>query len=254
MANRFTYLTNGQPFFFRGGPTGCLLIHGFTGTPGEMRWLGEYLAAHGHTVLGVRLTGHGTSPEDLSRASWQHWLGCAVDGWQILRGQCERVFVLGLSMGGMTAINIAAQFPVAGIVPMSTPIRLRLDWQIAFANVVAWVRPYADKAPLSSEKQTLRAPDHYSYPVWPVRAVKQFRDYMHFTYDNLPRVKTPALVVHSKKDDFVKPENSAIVAERLGSTDKEVLWLERSDHVVTEGPERQMLFDYIQAFVKAHGG
>src|SRR5574341_92283 len=129
MADRFIYSPHGQPFFFRGGPTGCLLVHGFTGAPGEMRWLGEYLAAQGHTVLGVRLTGHGTSPEDLTQVTWRHWLGCAVDGWQILRDQCERVFVMGLSMGGMTAINIAAEFPAAGIVPLSTPIRLKLDWR-----------------------------------------------------------------------------------------------------------------------------
>lgn len=254
MADRFIYSPHGQPFFFRGGPTGCLLVHGFTGAPGEMRWLGEYLAAQGHTVLGVRLTGHGTSPEDLTQVTWRHWLGCAVDGWQILRDQCERVFVMGLSMGGMTAINIAAEFPAAGIVPLSTPIRLKLDWRLSFASLVSLVKPYVGKEPLTPEKQALRAPDHYSYPVWPVRAAKQFMEYLDITYDNLPRVQAPALIVHSKKDDFVKPENPRIIAEHIGSTDKELLWLEQSDHVITEGPERQMLFDYIQAFIKAHGG
>jgi carboxylesterase len=44
-----------EPFFFPGNDTGCLLIHGFTGAPTEMRPLGEFLAGKGYTVLGVRL-------------------------------------------------------------------------------------------------------------------------------------------------------------------------------------------------------
>ena len=30
-----------EPFYFPGNKTGCLLIHGFTGSPGEMRPLGS---------------------------------------------------------------------------------------------------------------------------------------------------------------------------------------------------------------------
>src|SRR5439155_483073 len=38
-------------------PLGCLLVHGFTGTPEEMRPLGEALAARGFPVHAVRLAG-----------------------------------------------------------------------------------------------------------------------------------------------------------------------------------------------------
>jgi len=60
-----------NPFFFEGGPTGCLLIHGFSSSPPEMRLMGEYLAGKGLTVLGVRLAGHGTSPEDMATTAWR---------------------------------------------------------------------------------------------------------------------------------------------------------------------------------------
>src|SRR3990172_3152864 len=101
-----------EPFFFRGGPVGCLLIHGFTSTPKEMRWLGEYLAGQGHTVYGVRLAHHATQPADMNRSRWHDWFYSAVDGWHILRDQCERVFPIGLSMGGVTALKLAAEYPV----------------------------------------------------------------------------------------------------------------------------------------------
>jgi esterase/lipase len=44
-----------NPFTFEGGPVGCLLVHGFSGSPPEMRPMGEFLAGKGLTVLGVRL-------------------------------------------------------------------------------------------------------------------------------------------------------------------------------------------------------
>ena len=59
-----------NPFFFEGGPTGCLLVHGFSRSPLEMGPMGEYLAGKGLTVLGVRLAGHGTSPEDMAKTTW----------------------------------------------------------------------------------------------------------------------------------------------------------------------------------------
>ena len=51
-------MDDGKPFFFEGGRTGCLLIHGFTGTTSSMRLMGEFLAEKGMTVLWPRLPGH----------------------------------------------------------------------------------------------------------------------------------------------------------------------------------------------------
>ena len=60
-----------QSYFFSGNETGCLLIHGFTSTPAELRELGELLHKVGYTVLGVRLSGHGTTVEDLEKSNYK---------------------------------------------------------------------------------------------------------------------------------------------------------------------------------------
>jgi esterase/lipase len=62
-----------SPFFLEGGPIGVLLIHGFTGSPPEMRMVGDYLHQRGLSVSGPRLPGHGTSLEDLNRRRWTEW-------------------------------------------------------------------------------------------------------------------------------------------------------------------------------------
>src|SRR5512146_2277882 len=97
-------VSNAEPFFFPGGTTGCILLHGFTSMPEEMRLAGEYLHDRGYSVLGVRLAGHGTHPDDLARICWRDWLVSVEEGLAVLRGMCSRIFIIGQSMGGMVAL------------------------------------------------------------------------------------------------------------------------------------------------------
>ncbi|MBI3244467.1 MAG: alpha/beta fold hydrolase [Chloroflexi bacterium] len=251
--HKFSYMPGGEPFFFRGGPIGCLLLHGFTGAPREVFRLGEYLAGQGHTVLGARLAGHGTTPDDLRRLHWRDWLGSAVDGLKLLRDQCKQVFVLGLSMGGMTAINLAAQYPeqVAGIVTMSTPLKVQTDWRMNFANLIALFQPYIKKEP-ADPAELARLVEHVSYAAWTTTALKQFANYLRVTDEALPRVAAPALLIHSKGDTFILPHNLPYIYEHIGSKDKEMLWLEQSGHIVTEDLERHILFERAAAFINKH--
>ncbi len=95
-------------FHFRAGPIGVLLIHGFTGAPTEMRPLGEYLAVKGYTVSGPLLPGHGTTPRALMNRKWSEWAETVDQTYQELTASCDRVFVAGLSLGALLALNLAA--------------------------------------------------------------------------------------------------------------------------------------------------
>ncbi len=78
MKKSFHY-ANRRAIFHSWRKTGCLLLHGFTGTPKEMRMLGDSLASDGHTVLAPRLFGHATDPEDYA-AGTLAGLGCLRRG------------------------------------------------------------------------------------------------------------------------------------------------------------------------------
>jgi carboxylesterase len=110
---------------------GALLIHGFTGTPREMRPLGEALAGAGLTVLGVRLAHHATQPRDMFRSHWRDWYASVLDGYYLLRDQCETVFVMGLSAGGTLALYLAAHrpWPAWSTWPSSRPSET-MDWRM----------------------------------------------------------------------------------------------------------------------------
>jgi esterase/lipase len=105
-----------QPYFFQGRDTGCfrntgcLLIHGFTGSPPELLPLGKYLAERGCMVAAPLLAGHGTRVEDLAATSWQDWLQSAADALKRLREEpIERIFLIGISMGGLLSLMLAAE-------------------------------------------------------------------------------------------------------------------------------------------------
>jgi carboxylesterase len=236
-----------EPFFFRGGPIGCLLLHGFTGTPKEMRWLGEFLAGRGHTVLGVRLAHHATHPADLNRSRWRDWYGSAVDGWHILRDECDKIYPIGLSMGGITALKLAAEQPVAGVVAMSTPMR---DTRSLLKHA-AWLWPlvpYVRKRPRVWEDKSIDS-QHVAYTVYPVRAAAELRRYIQAVDPMLARVTAPALLVHSRSDRSVPPADLDYIYSRLGSADKEAYWVDRSNHIVVEDSEREIVFDKIAAWI-----
>ncbi len=237
-----------EPFYFRGGRTGCLLIHGFTGAPKEMRWMGEYLADQGHTVLGVRLAGHATQPADLLRTRWRDWLASVEDGYRLLQGACDRIFVCGLSMGGILSLLFASRMPVSGAIAISTPYALPDDWRLPFLKLLHWVIPRVSKGP-PDWRNLEAAGDHIDYPYYPTRTILELRDLLAEMRHALPAVTAPVLLVHSRLDGGVPPNNMQLIYDHLGTSDKQMLWVNNSGHVITREPDRQQVFEAAQAFI-----
>ena len=241
-------LPTAEPFFLPGDETGCLLVHGFTGTPKEMRWLGEYLNAAGRTVLGVRLAGHATSMDHMARMRWPDWLASVEDGICLLSGVTRRIFVLGLSMGGVLSLLAAARYPVDGVVAMSTPYEMQPDWRLRFVRPISAVMPHVSKgAPDWRNPDAAR--DHVDYPYCPTRSVGELNSLLAEMRAALPSVRVPVLLVHSRQDAGVPPANMDNIYAHLGSSDKTKLWVENSGHVIIREPEREKIFKAALQFI-----
>lgn len=113
-------IATAEPFLLLGDRSkpACLLVHGFTGTPKEMRWMGEYLNQNGYTCLGIRLAGHATDPEDMIRSNWTDWVASVEDGFSLLRDSSDAVFLVGLSMGGVLSLLMSTRANVNGVVSL----------------------------------------------------------------------------------------------------------------------------------------
>ena len=240
-----------EPFYFPGNEIGCLLIHGFTGAPTEMRPLGEYLAEQGYTVHGVRLAGHGTRIEDMNRVTWQDWSNSVLDGWHLIHPNTQRVFIIGLSMGGVLALYHASFLPAAGVVSLSTPYEIEPDLRLKILPLYAKIIPYASKG--ESDWQDPEAvEDHFSYELYPTKAILQLLGLLEGMRESLPDIKQPALLIHSKKDLGVPSANLERIAQALGTSPEGIttLYLENSGHVVTRDLDKDLVFQSIHQFIQ----
>jgi carboxylesterase len=248
--NATRIIPTAEPFFFPGDKTGCLLVHGFTGAPKEMRWLGEFLAGRGHSVLGVRLAAHATQPEDMLRVRWQDWLACVEDGWHILSGCTQRIFVIGLSMGGILSLRFAAQFPVAGVISMSAPHHLPADPRLPYIRALSKVQPKLAKGPSDwHDPEAERV--HVCYPDYPTQSMAELNDLLGEMRTALSQVSAPVLLIYSRDDGAVLPEDghADLIYNALGSAQKSIVWVEGSGHVITRDAARERVFQHVSTFI-----
>lgn len=237
-----------EPFFFPGNEIGCLLVHGFTGTPREMRLMGEYLQPFGWTVLAPRLAGHGTTPKDLERCRWHDWLASVEDGIHLLRQNCSKVFVIGLSMGGLLSIIAAARYPVDGLVAISTPYNLPRDWRIPLIPVFKYLMPVAHKGE-SDWHDPANGVGHSAYPGWVTAAIPELLKVVEVMHASEPQVTVPVLLIQSAHDGSVPEEHVHLHYQRLASADKEICIVQRSGHVVTRDTDRTIAFEKTAQFI-----
>jgi carboxylesterase len=238
-----------EPFLFPGDDIGCLLIHGFTGTPKEMRWMGEYLSTQGHTVLGMRLAGHATSPEDILRTRWKDWVASVEDGYHLLATSTKHIFAIGLSMGGVLALLAGANLPLTGVVAMSTPYSLGKDPRLAHLRWLSILQPAVSKG-APDWRNPEAGKDHIDYPYYPTRTLAELCDLLAELRPKLPQVHIPVMLFHSKLDAGVLPLNAEQIFNHLGTQDKTLHWVENSGHVITREPDRQQVFEMTEAFIQ----
>jgi carboxylesterase len=243
---------NSEPFFFPGGATGCLLLHGFTSTPEEMLWLGRDLAGRGYTVLGSRLAGHATHPQDLARTRVHDWLISVEEGLALLRGAADQVFVIGQSMGGMLALLAAARYPLDGAVALSTPFAPAAGGPSLLVRLAGRLRPTIRKenVDLHPELGSRREADYPAYAVYPSRIYGEVITLQQEVAVALPDVQVPVLLVQSRDDGLVPPDSMERIYEALGTARKEKVWLEGLGHSVVRDPRRQVVFDAVANFLQ----
>lgn len=245
-----------EPFFFPGkganAKTGCLVIHGFTGAPKEMRWLGEYLNRQGYTVCGIRLNGHATKPKDMIRSRWQDWLLSVEDGYNLLHSCTDQVFLLGLSMGGILSLTAASKLPVRGVVAMSTPYDLpSTPLPIWVFLLLSYFMPYTKKSKVPGSDWFDKAAykQHVAYPMNPVRSAVELKYLVNEMHVSLPQIKVPVLLIQSRDDDYFIRDSMEVLHAALGCTDKQMLWVEGGGHVITEEPTRETVFKAAADFI-----
>lgn len=233
----------------QGGKTACLLIHGFTGAPKEMRPMAEALHKKGLTVMGIRLAGHATNIEDMRRTRYTDWFASVEDGINLLKSAYERVFLVGLSMGGVLALSAASYCEVDGVVALAAPFELNPDWRLRFIRLISLFIRWKKKGHKVKDKKNS---DHVDYPVYPTISIAELNDLTKAMQNELHKIKAPVLLVYSKSDQQVPIANVEKIKARLTTNNVEQLILEKSGHVITEDTESDIAFETAYRFIKKY--
>jgi carboxylesterase len=218
----------GSPFYWKGGPEGILLIHGFSATTAEVRPLAHALHSLGYTVAGPLLPGHYTDPQDLNRVRWQDWVNVVEEMYQRLCSRCKLVVVGGESTGAVLSLYLASQHPTISALLLYAPA-MRLNLNPVDSLLIHVLAPFVPWLP----KKNLDSNDLWQgYTVNPLKGVLQLFRLQKKVRSFLPNIKQPALIIQGKLDTTVHPGVPDGIYNQLRSAIKEKYWMDHSAHCV----------------------
>jgi len=228
-----------EPFSHHAGPSGVLVLHGFTGNPASMRPLAELLAKVGYTVELPRLPGHGTTIEDMMTTTWADWSRAAEEAYDTLSEHCERVAVVGLSMGGGLAAHVAeVRSSVVGCVfinPLVKPPPTEMS-DMLDALLDTGVETIESIGSDIKKEDTIEA----SYDATPLAATKSLFEGVQTVHENLHLINAPGLLLSSREDHVVTSDNGDDLMEHVAGPIERV-WLENSYHVATIDNDQELV-------------
>ena len=225
--------------YWEGSRAAALLVHGFPGTPAEMRPLATSLREQGMTVEGLLLPGFGRQIETLGERTYQDWIAAIGQSLQALRERHERVLLIGFSMGAALSLSVATSGELGeqrpdGLVLLAPFWQLGTGWQAVawpvLRRVVRHVSPFA-KADLRDPKLQRQLakfmPDaDFEDPATiatirairlPFRTLDQLRELGLATYRQAPALQLPTLVIQGKEDAVVSPAGTRRLIGRFAS-------------------------------------
>lgn len=228
---------------------GVLLVHGFTGSPASMRPWGEFLHSKGYTVRVPLLPGHGTRPENLNKVKWQEWPAKVEFELSELRKSCDVIFLVGLSMGGGTVLNVAASHNeiLAGVILVNPMIHVKgVPVELAFfLSRLQKMR--------TSVGDDIKRPGitEWGYDALPTRGVYQLLKMLRITRRNLKNITVPVQLFHSVEDHTLPVTNTEIIFDEIGSLNKSRIELVNSYHVATMDYDQELIFQNSLTFIES---
>jgi esterase/lipase/1-acyl-sn-glycerol-3-phosphate acyltransferase len=235
--------------------TGVVLSHGYKSSPSEIKELAYYLYERGMNVYGVRLQGHGTVSEDLRDTAWEEWYDSFNRGFAALRQVSKKLFVAGFSTGGLLAVlaTVRKLNKVDGLIVINAALELqgiRMNYIVSTLNRLNNFLSFFH-AGLEYVEDEPEFPA-FNYKRMYLTSLVQLRFLMHECTQALPLVTTPTLILQGDKDPVVKPHSAAKIHDLILSREKELEYLDFSDHVIVLSKGKEKVFESVFQFIDRH--
>ena len=242
-------LAGAEPIDLPGGRVGVLLSHGFTGSTQSIRPWAEHLAAAGLSVSAPRLPGHGTRWQDMNKTRWSDWYGELERAFDDLRGRCDTVFAMGLSMGGTLVLRLAElrADEVAGVVVVNASLASERK-DVKLAPLLSKVIPSFPGV----GSDTKNGAKELAYDKVPLKAFASLQKAWPVVVGDLHKITCPVLAYRSRVDHVVEAISGRVLVEGCAGGTIEERILEDSYHVATLDNDAPAIFAGSLDFVRAH--
>lgn len=239
--------------FYTGSDNKALiLIHGYTGYPGEMDYLGQYINKKtNYSVYIPRLPGHGTNCNDFRQSMARDWLRKIYDSYLNLKCQYNNITLAGLSMGGLLSILTAARFPIDKLILISAALYaksklLPLSYILKFFIPSVSNNLCPDPDDFDDNKMNL----FQNY--WKIHYTAQAAELhklMRLARKRLSDISSDTLILASTKDKSVPLKAAYTIRDNIKSSNKKLIIFKESPHVINDGPEKQKCAKHIVDFL-----
>ena len=229
---------------------GCIVLHGVSGTPANMRAVSDELIARGYSVDAPMLAGHGETVEKLSRTTAEDFVDTALAAYERLRGAgCEKIICIGLSLGGLITGVLAEEKPLAGTVLICPPVVMQ-----PFLRVSAYLSllfPF-----VRYEKNRKTPPDayHNGFDGMATRKLNDIKRLSRRFLKNADRIRCPLLTVAAGRDDKVDEKSYPLIKEYAVNAPQQHIDYPNSKHGCTYGAERDKVAKAVADFVDQIAG
>ena len=247
MTDRGALMGTGDPSPVRiaGAAPAVVAFHGYAGTAFEVRLVVEAAKDAGLAAYAPNLPGHGTNAHDLARTRFEDWVAGGEAALDSVLKDGAKAIVVGLSMGSLVAAHLAwkRSDQVCGLGMLANATRLTSPFPTLALKIVDRLRlpDFSIPKATSDIGDPVARRNHVTYGLQPVRAAIEVLRGGERTEAILGSIHAPAFIAHGKHDHVCPLANAERVRRLLGSTDKTLVVLPRSQHIVTRDYDKDLL-------------
>jgi len=198
-----------------------------------------------------RLPGHATNAADFKKTNWKIWYQHVRNEYLNLQSRFESVSMVGVSMGGLMAILIAAEFQPEKIILLAPAMSIK-PRIMYYTPILKFFIPKLKRKrkidPNIDEDRLYMEEEYWSYHF--TRSIANFLKILKLAKRRLEDVTCPYYIMLSEKDSTVLLEAGDIIEKGIGSPPSGKLILKNSPHVFFEGPENDFVLDKVTEWMK----
>ncbi len=275
--NQFSYGVGEKGVFKKAGKTGLLIIHGFSGTPGEVLDFGNQLWKENITIAIPQLAGHCSSEKDLKSSSRHDWYESVEKAYNLLAEHCDQIYVAGLSVGGLLGLRLAAEKKekLAGVILLSLVFfydgwnmsKLKINFLMPFIihTPLRFLMAFKERSPYGIKDERVResielimknqrsnASEQIGVMKISATSLKEVNNLIRDTKRLLPHIHCPALIIHSLEDDMASIKNAEFLQRKIGTKQIKLCYLDDCYHVITLDKKKKEVADQVLRFLIAN--